>query len=67
MGAPEQNGKKLPEEESVELFLTKATIDKVYAKIEQDGGFRSKDIPRLLNTVYHDFIIEEIWNIVKKR
>jgi len=67
MGAPLQNGTKIPEEEAVDTFLTKAMIDKVYAKIEQDGGFRSKDIPRLLNTVYHDFVVEEIWQIVKKQ
>ena len=67
MGAPLQNGTKIPEEEAVNSFLTKAMIDKVYAKIEQDGGFRSKDIPRLLHTVYHDFVIEEIWQIIKKQ
>lgn len=67
MDAPMQNGKSIPEEEAVNSYLTKAMIDKVYAKIEQDGGFHSKDIFRLLNTVYHDFVIEEIWQIVKKQ
>ncbi len=67
MGAPLQDGKKIPEEEAVENHLSRAMIDKVYAKIENDGRFRSKDIPRLLNTVFHDFVVEEIWEVIKKQ
>ena len=65
MGAPEQDGKKLSEEEAVNKFLTKAVIEKVYKRISQDG-FSSKQIPQLLNTVYHDFVKEEMWTIIKK-
>lgn len=47
-------------------FLSKTTIDKVYAKIEADTGWSSQMIPRLLGTVWHDFVNEEIWSILKK-
>ena len=66
MGAPEMQGAKLIEEEIVKKYVTGALCDKVYAKIENDGGFRSRDIPRLLNTIYHDLITEEAWNFTKE-
>lgn len=48
-------------------FITKHLVDKVYAKIENssDTGFNAKHIPQLLQTVYHDFINEELWNALK--
>lgn len=49
-------------------FLTEDIINKVYAKIQadNDGIFQSHNIPQLLNTVWHDFVIEELWSAIKK-
>lgn len=66
MGASEINGKKLIEEEIAEKYVTKALCEKVYAKIDNDSGFNSKQIPRLLNTVYYDVVKEDAWNFVKE-
>ena len=67
MGSPNIRGKLTIEQEIVEKLLTPAMIEKTYAKIVNDaGGWNSKLIPRLLSTIYHDFVIEEIWTILKK-
>ena len=31
-----------------------------------EGGWTSKFIPRLLQTVFYDLVNEELWNIIKK-
>ena len=41
-------------------------VEKEKAKIENDCGWASKQIPRLLNTVYYCLISEESWNFVKE-
>ena len=57
----------LIEEEIVDKFVIKHLVDKVKAKIETESeGFSSKDIPRLLNTVFYDLVREEMWSIVKE-
>lgn len=66
MGASIMNGKKLVEEEIAEKFVTKALCEKVYAKIDNDSGFNSREIPRLLNTVFYDVIKEDSWNFIKE-
>jgi len=67
MGAPVMAGKKMIEESIVEQFCTEALIEKTYAKIiNAEGGWSSKYIPRLIETVYHDLITEEMWAILKK-
>jgi hypothetical protein len=58
--------KKLVEEDIVSEFVTKALIEKEYAKIENESGWTSKMIPRLLNTVFYCLVKEESWNYVKK-
>lgn len=67
MGGSVYGGLSL-EEKIVEDFVTQHLVDKVYAKIknENQGSFLSKDIPRLLNTVFYDLIQEEMWEIIKK-
>ncbi len=65
MGAPELNGKKMVEETITEKWCTEALIEKEYAKIAEDG-WSSKYIPRLFGTVYHDIVLNEMWNIVKE-
>lgn len=49
----------------VDEFLTDTMIEKEYLKLCAEG-WSSKMIPRLLNTVWHEFIVEESWNIIKK-
>jgi len=67
MGSSEIKGKKMIEYEIAKEYVTEALCEKVKAKIEyENDGFSSKDIPRLLNTVYYDIIKEESWNFVKK-
>ena len=52
----------------VETFLTEAMIDKVYHALlmSNEGEWTPGLIPRLLETVFHDFIIEETYNFLKK-
>jgi len=67
MGASEMNGKKLVEQEIANKYVTEALCEKVRAKIElENDGFGSKDIPRLLNTVYYNIVKEESWNFIKE-
>ena len=67
MGVPKIDGKKMVEEEIAKMYVSTALCEKVKAKIELDNGsFSSKEIPRLLNTVYYDVVKEESWNFVKK-
>lgn len=63
MGASEIKGKKLIEEEIANKYVTNALCDKTKSKID---NFSSRDIPRLLNTVYYDIVKEESWNFVKE-
>jgi len=67
MGHPEMKGKDVIELRIAEKYVTRALVDKVEAKIiNSEGGWSSKFIPRLLNTVYYDIIREEMWEILKK-
>lgn len=66
MGASPLEGKKIIEEEIAEKYVTTALVEKEYAKIASDTGWTSKDIPRLLNTVYHSVITEDAWQMVKE-
>lgn len=52
----------------VNNFCTQAFIEKEYQKLlnEVNGEWNSKMIPRLLNHIFHTFVVEETWNIVKK-
>jgi hypothetical protein len=65
-GGHEVKGAKMVEQEIVNKYITNALCEKTLAKIENDGGFNSRQIPRLLNTVYHDLVREESWNFVKE-
>ena len=58
--------RKLVEQDIVDKYLTLSLVEKEYAKIENDGGWSSKMIPRLLNTVYYCLVSEESWNFVKE-
>lgn len=65
-GPSEIKEKNTPEEKIVDEFVTGALVEKEYAKIQNETGWRSKDIPRLLNTVFYCLVTEESWNFVKK-
>lgn len=57
---------KIIEKEIVNKFVTKVLIEKEVAKIETESGWSSKQIPRLLNTVFYCLVREECWNFVKE-
>jgi len=66
MGAP-LVGSEIIEDKIINKFVDKHLVDKTHAKISTEmNGWSSKYIPRLLNTVYHDLVNEEIWNILKE-
>lgn len=58
--------KKLVEEEIINKYLTESLIEKEYSKIENESGWNSKMIPRLLNVVFYCLIKEESWNFIKE-
>lgn len=58
--------KSMIEEAIVDKFVTKELIEKEFSKIDNDGGWSSKHIPRLLNTVYYCLVKEDGWNFVKE-
>lgn len=62
----EVNDKKLIEQSIVYRYVTLALVEKEYAKIVNDCGWSSQQIPRLLNTVYYCLVKEECWNFVKE-
>jgi len=67
MGPTEKKLKEQIEHKIVEKYVDDHLINKVFSKITNEmGGWNSKYIPRLLGTVYHDLITEEIWDIIKK-
>ena len=66
MGPPELKGKDMVEKKITDKYVTEALIEKTIAKIQNESGWSSKMIPRLLSTIYHDLITEESWNFVKE-
>ncbi len=54
------------EQKIVDEFLSPHVIDKVISDIKAADGWSGRQIPRLLNTVWNDFIHEEMWDIIKK-
>lgn len=67
MGHPITQGQKHIEEEIVSEYVNSSLVDKVHANIQQDsGGWSSKYIARLLQTVYYDLVREHSWDYVKQ-
>lgn len=66
MGRNPIEGKKMIEEEIADKYVTTAFCEKEYSKIDNESGWTSKMIPRLLNTIYYEVIKEESWNFVKE-
>ncbi len=65
MGAPAKEGGTMIEEVIAIKYVTTALVDKEHAKIVNEGAWNSRAIPRLLNTVYHCIVTEEMWQILK--
>lgn len=65
MGAPLIGG-QTTEEKIVDELVTQHFVDKVYDKIALEDGWSSKQIPRLLQTVWYDLVREETWDFIKK-
>jgi len=67
MGVNVINGSTKIEETIVEKFCSQEFIEKEYQKIvSRNNGWNSKMIPQLLNTIFHEFVVEEIWDIIKE-
>lgn len=66
MGGDVIEGRKMVEEEICNKYVTSALVEKEYAKILNDGGWASKSIPRLLNTVFYSLIKEETWDFLSE-
>lgn len=66
MGVADGGERKLVEQEIAREYVTAALCEKVYAKIDNEGGFTQRRIPQLLNTVFYDVVKEDTWNFVKK-
>lgn len=65
MGGSESGG-ICNEEKLVDHCVTMALIHKEHAKIVvRDGGWSSKSIPELLNTVFYCLVHEELWDALK--
>jgi hypothetical protein len=58
--------KKIIEDEIVDKYVTIDLIEKEFAKIKNESGWSSKDIPKLLQTVFYCLVKEEAWNFIKK-
>ena len=67
MGAPVKETKHMIEQKIVDDFVDETLIEKEYQKIiNENDGWSSKFIPRLLNTIFYCLIKEESWNFLKK-
>lgn len=66
-GTKIMKGDKRVEQEIVDSCLTSHVIEKCYQRVlEEKGGWKPQWIPMLLGYVWHDFVNEEIWSILKK-
>lgn len=61
---------KLVEEEIADEFITPHMVEKIVAKIRvskgEEASFGARDIPQLLGMAYHDLVVEELWQALKK-
>jgi hypothetical protein len=57
---------KTVEEIIVKKYVNSVLVEKEFSKIENEAGWSSKFIPRLLNTVFYCLIKEESWNFIKE-
>lgn len=65
-GTQELKGQKMVEQDIAWATVTPTLVGKERAKIEQETTDRAHLIPRLLQTVYHSVVTEELWDQLKK-
>jgi hypothetical protein len=59
--------RKIVEEDIANAYITESLCTKVYAKIvNEKQGWTSKYIPELLGRVFHDLVVEELWQYIVK-
>lgn len=66
MGPQEIIEKESVERKIVDYYITEALVEKTYHKVKPENGWNSKLIPKLFSFVFHDLIVEESWNFIKK-
>ena len=67
MGHPEVSNRLMVEERIVNDFCTNSFIEKEFAKIvNQKNGWKDEYIGEMLEKIYRELIVEEMWNIIKK-
>jgi hypothetical protein len=51
----------------VEKYINRVRVEKIVDKIEDEAGtdLGLSDTPRVVSTVFHDFITEECWEFAK--
>ena len=49
-----------------EEFITRAYCEKELDKIKVTDGWNETMIPRLLGSIWHEFVSEEMWNVLKR-
>ncbi len=49
-----------------EEFITRAYCEKELDKIKATDGWDETMIPRLLGSIWHEFVSEEMWNVLKR-
>lgn len=58
---------RLLEETIADEFITLHMVEKIIAKIRNEkGAFVARDIPQLLGMAYHDLVVEELWQAIKR-
>lgn len=67
MGATKKTMGELVELAICDKYITPHLVEKTYSKlVNENGGWSNKQIPRLLGTVYHDLVTEELWAAIKE-
>lgn len=55
------------EQAIIDDLCTSMFVEKEFEKFkEENGGWNSKLIPKFLGIIWHTFIVEECWNIIRK-
>jgi ATP-dependent RNA circularization protein (DNA/RNA ligase family) len=63
---PNEIDNKMIEDRIIAEYLTEAMISKIQAKIVNEvGEWNNKYINRLIETCFHDLVIEELWTVIK--
>ena len=63
---PNEIDNKMTEDGIVAKYLTEAMIEKIKAKIINEvGEWNNRYINRLIETSFHDLVVEELWTIIK--